>query len=69
MQRTTLRFRKFPINIETQLLFKYVFRYFLQQHKAIQTTAAEWLAQVLCIREVPGSNLGSEAAYPAWGFT
>jgi hypothetical protein len=24
----------------------------------------EWLALVLCIREVPGSNLGTETGYP-----
>jgi hypothetical protein len=28
----------------------------------------EWLALLLCIREVPGSNLGPETGYPDWGF-
>jgi hypothetical protein len=29
----------------------------------------EWLVLLLCIREVPGSNLGPETGYPDWDFS
>jgi hypothetical protein len=30
----------------------------------LQNITVEWLALLLCIREVPGSNLGPETGYP-----
>jgi hypothetical protein len=29
----------------------------------------EWLTLLLCIQEVPGSNLNPETGYPDWGFS
>jgi hypothetical protein len=39
------------------------------QETVIPDVMVEWLALLLRIREVPGSNLGPETDYPDWGFS
>jgi hypothetical protein len=62
-----LKVSNFSFSFEKGTVFSLLFRQKQIAHQR-NDVAVEYLALLLCIREVPRSNFCPEARYPDWGF-